>query len=740
MKRRIISITIVVSLILSFLPVYAADTASVIDYPAEGAELGYLFSLKSEPGIAFDVDSYNGIEVVSEMANIYFSDTIEHIKAVEDIIDIDMIVENWTLSTIEPQIYNNTSVSLFSNETIISPINTDELYLNDPFYEQMWHYDAVKARAFRDNGIDGQGIKVGIIDSGITKEFKDFCDFEDTNFCTGINICAKLDKTDELLYDTKDNQSHGTSVASIICAKANNNYGIAGLMDGCTVIPYKVEDYRCSVFANSGYALITAIDMAYKDGCDVLNISRGTDEELPQSQIDMENKIVNKAIENGMIIMAASGNSGDEDNHIEYPAACDNVIGVGATRPNCEGESICFDFNTNMLKPQNEATNEDICLVGYIRNSVQGFPDNKYAKVDFSTANESVFISAPGINIPAAECRTSRFYPNSITSFLGTSAATPIVSSAAIGVKQMRPYVDTDMFKEILKATAVDLEDEGYDINTGYGMVNFERIYNYVSQMPLTAPEKTTDVSIDYENEQLTGFPLNRAYTVNGENVAVSEDGTLQISEEWFGTTIEIVKLASSEGYENSLPQLIDIPARPASPKVELLEDKYVKGIGSDIWYKEENEANWQSGYDSEDYTIMLKPGTYTFMVKDTDKSFASKPVVVVVDYSVPSEYDIETDIEYNETTDMCSYSVKNNTGDDINAAGIVVVYDKSGILRHLEVINIFPSEGITKELDYGLQAGNTVKFIVWNSLQSMKPKEKMKLSEYTVKAGETNK
>jgi hypothetical protein len=447
----------------------------------------------------------------------------------------------------------------------------------------------------------------------------------------------------------------------------------------------------------------------------------------------MENKIVNKAIQNGMIIMAACGNSGDEDNHIEYPAACDNVIGVGATRPDCKGESICFDFNTNMLKPQSEATNEDICSVGYIRDSVQGFPDNKYVKVDFSTANSSVFICAPGINIPAAECRTSRFYPNSVTSFLGTSAATPIVSSAAIGVKQMRPYVDTDMFKEILKATAVDLEDEGYDINTGYGMVNFERIYNYVSQMPMTAPERATDVSIDYENEQLIGFPLNRDYTVNGENVAVSEDGTLQISEEWFGTTIEIVKLASSAGYENSLPQLIDIPARPASPKVELLEDKYVKGIGSDIWYKEENEADWQSGYDSEDYTIMLKPGTYTFMVKDTDKSFASKPVVVVVDYSVPSEYDIETDIKYNETTDMCSYSVKNNTGDDINAAGIVAVYDKSGILQHMEMVNIFPSEGIIKELEYGLQAGNTVKFIIWDSLQSIKPKDKVKLSEYIV-------
>ena len=175
------------------------------------------------------------------------------------------------------------------------------------------------------------------------------------------------------------------------------------------------------------------------------------------------------------------------------------------------------------------------------------------------------------------------------------------------------------------------------------------------------------------------------------------------------------------------------IPARPASPKVELLEDKYVKGIGSDIWYKEENEADWQSGYDSEDYTIMLKPGTYTFMVKDTENSFASKPVVVVVDYSVPSEYDIETDIEYNETTGMCSYSVKNNTGKDINAAGIVAVYDKSGILRHLEIINMFPSEGITKELDYGLQAGDTVKFIVWDSLQSMKPKEKVKLSKYIV-------
>lgn len=209
--KKAISFIILATMILSFSPVYADNSVSSVNYPTEGAELGYLFSLKSEPNSCFNADDYEGIELASEMANIYYSDTIEHIKAIENIVDIDMVVENWTLNIPEPTVepmHDDISVSLFSADETYEDITDEQItnessYPNDPLLERQWYYEAVKAQAFRNNNIDGKGIKVGIIDSGLTKEFKTFHDFDDVDIQTGINICAKLDKNEELLYDIR---------------------------------------------------------------------------------------------------------------------------------------------------------------------------------------------------------------------------------------------------------------------------------------------------------------------------------------------------------------------------------------------------------------------------------------------------------------------------------------------------------------------------------------------------------
>lgn len=805
-----------------------------------------------------------------------------------------------------------------------------EPYLNDPFYEQMWHYDAIKAHAFQDNGIDGHGVKVGVIDSGFTKEldkFPEFCDFDGVDIQAGINICAKIDGNEELLYDTSDNGYHGTSVASIICAKANNEYGIAGLADGCMIIPYRVTDYRCSKTANSLLSIIKAIDEAYKDGCEVVNISQGTDANLEDKYIDMLGIAVDRAIQNGMIVVAASGNSGEKDNHIEYPAACDNVIGVGAIRPDCEPEQCVFDASTGILKSENEATINDKFGDYYLLNTIKNLGENDYIKLELSTANESVFVCAPGVDIPAVECLSIAKRP--FAHRIGTSDATPIIASAAIGAKQMRPYIDVDMFKEILIATSTDLDAEGYDINTGYGMVNFERIYEYVSKMPLTAPERTPEVTVDYENEKLVGFPINREYTVNGEAVTLNDDFSLPIKEEWYGTTIEIVKKASSESYEDSLPQMLDIPEKTAPPTIgeltidyanerlyglesgkeytvngkdvtlttfvypttgtgfEIADDWFgttitvaikntdtskdiaiparpeVTGLSGDksmiigttanMQYRKQGATTWRNCSDGST-RVSFSSGTAEVYIKATNTAFKSDIVTVEVgtaatpipevtsgptatptaeptetptvtseptaaptveptieptetpvtsflptidykngriigldstkEYTVNGEditictyptgetgfdidelwygktiilavkgtdevrqitvqfadeeqYELETNIEYNAETGECIYSAVNNTIWTINATGMVAVYGSNGVLKHLETVDTFRTDGVNEKLNFTLTDGDTVKWLVWDSLQSMQPKDKVKLSEYIVALGE---
>lgn len=54
-----------------------------------------------------------------------------------------------------------------------------------------------------------------------------------------------------------------------------------------------------------------------------------------------------------------------------------------------------------------------------------------------------------------------------------------------------------------------------------------------------------------------------------------------------------------------------------------------------------------------------------------------------------------------------------------------------------METVSVIPAEGINKKLNFALTDGDTVKWLVWDSLESMKPKEKVKLSEYNIKLKE---
>lgn len=823
-------------------------------------------------------------------------------------------------------------------------VSADALYdePNDTLFFRQWYYDATKAYTYRSNGIDGKGIKVGVIDSGLNT----FLDFDGVDIQTGINVCALIDNNDEKLYNTEDSGHHGTNVTSIICAKSDNDYGIAGLTNGVSLLPYKIEDFESS--ANKGGALILAIELAYRDGCDIVNISQGD-----TNRSYVLDQVINKAVQNGMIIVAAAGNEGEKENALGYPANCDNVIGVGGLEPNCSTERVTIDL-PEIYGDRNAILNLKRV---YPKESIRNLADNEYSRYSTSTANESVFVSAPGTNFTLPSFKNGTV--NCWGGGSGTSYATPIVAAAAIGAKQMRPYIDVDMFKEILIATSTDLDEEGYDINTGYGMVNFEKIYDYVSKMPLTAPERTPNVQVDYENGKLTNFCPNREYTVNGVNIGTPEyddsilgidknkGGNMDIPEEWYGTTIEIVKLASSDAYTDSEPQYLEIPALPEPPSIGDLTIDYAKeriwgldyqyeytvngkdvvlynstdssnieisddwfgttitiaikdtdiskeieipvrpkvtglsgdksmiiGTTANMQYRKQGSTTWRNCSDGSTRTS-FSSGIAEVYLKATDTAFKSGIVTVEVgaaatpeptveptatptaeptteptptieatsiptieptptveptveptptptaeptptstvepteaptieptttpiisflptidyengriigldstkSYTVNGEditvqlyssgeigfdiddlwygttitvavkgtdevriitvefpdeqYELETAIEYKDG--ICTYSAVNNTIWTINATGIIAVYGQNGVLKHLETVDIFQTDETSKALNFALSGGDTVKWLVWDSLNTMKPKDKVKLSEYTM-------
>lgn len=127
--------------------------------------------------------------------------------------------------------------------------------------------------------------------------------------------------------DPSDVHSHGTHVAGIIGAIADNALGIAGVCWNCTIQPL-------ACFDSSGEAtnedVVEAIYYAIDNGAKVINASWGD-----QFSSDILEDAVRAANENGILFVASAGNDGlrDVDLFPVYPAGSPqpNVISVAAS-------------------------------------------------------------------------------------------------------------------------------------------------------------------------------------------------------------------------------------------------------------------------------------------------------------------------------------------------------------------------------------------------------------------------
>ena len=272
-------------------------------------------------------------------------------------------------------------------------------------------------------GLDGTGVTVAILDSGIDATHPDFAGkiVANENFTTDPNA--------------DDVVGHGTHVASIIAgsgAKSGGKY--KGVAPGAKLAIGKV----CETEFCEESAILAGMQWAAKIA-PVVNISLG-DGDTPS--IDpLEQAVNDLTAAHGSLFVIAAGNSGGTAT-VGTPGSADSALTVGAV----DDEDQLADFSSRGPRVGDDAIKPDI--------------------------------TAPGVDIVAAGAANGRIgtpAADGYVSLSGTSMATPHVAGAAAIVTQQHPGWSPRQRKTLLMGAAKPAE--GVDVfGQGAGRVDVARV------------------------------------------------------------------------------------------------------------------------------------------------------------------------------------------------------------------------------------------------------------------------
>ncbi|MCH7321838.1 S8 family serine peptidase [Solibacillus sp. MA9] len=192
-------------------------------------------------------------------------------------------------------------------------------------------------------GIEGQGIKVAVLDTGIDANHPEFAGIYKggKNFIPNSSSYTRNRANDDASetspverpahmpeINEKGNSfytSHGTHVAGTIAAIGANEYGIKGIAPKVDLYAYRVLGAYGSG-ATSG--IVKAIDTAVIEKMDVINLSLGGG---ANTETDSGSFAINNAMMAGTISVIATGNEGPNRGTMGTPATARLGIAVGNT-------------------------------------------------------------------------------------------------------------------------------------------------------------------------------------------------------------------------------------------------------------------------------------------------------------------------------------------------------------------------------------------------------------------------
>jgi len=210
---------------------------------------------------------------------------------------------------------------------------------NDPEFPGQWGPKKVGAETAWNTTRGLSSVKVAVIDCGVfsSQTGRLAGDGQAGHPDLRGKVSANADFTGSA-NGFDDVCNHGTHVAGIVAGLGNNGIGISGLAPDVTLLNAKVLGDGGS---GSSSTIANGIGWAVTNGAKVINMSLGRDGACSQT----EQNAINNAWNNGVVVVAAAGNSGLGSSGA--PANCANVISVASTTTD-DSRSSFSNYGTNV--------------------------------------------------------------------------------------------------------------------------------------------------------------------------------------------------------------------------------------------------------------------------------------------------------------------------------------------------------------------------------------------------------
>jgi subtilisin len=250
----------------------------------------------------------------------------------------------------------------------------------------------------------GQGVTVGIIDSGVDGTHPDLQNVTGGLNCVGDEVRNNPAASTNWRPALKEGE-HGTHVAGIVGGHGPAS-GFRGVAPGVDLRSYRV--FPDAGGGASNFDIAKAIDTAVADKCDIVNMSLGGG---PKD--DLTHAAIDRAIAEGVVVIVAAGN--DNRQPVSFPAAFTECVAVSAM-----GRVGSFPkeaVGTGDIAPPKGAPSTQDFLAGF---------SNFGTEIDTTGAGVEIVSTLPG---------------KGHGSMSGTSMASPAVAGFAAHLLSINPAV-----------------------------------------------------------------------------------------------------------------------------------------------------------------------------------------------------------------------------------------------------------------------------------------------------------